>query len=86
MCDAELTAAGSRGLQDQAATPLGLTPQELAVAHLVTTGLTNREVAAELFLSVKTVEYHLGKVFAKLGVSTRTQLAQRMAVENGTHD
>jgi DNA-binding NarL/FixJ family response regulator len=55
-----------------------LTPQETAVAELVAKGMTNREVAAELVISVKTVEYHLGKVYAKLDVTTRTQLAQRL--------
>jgi DNA-binding NarL/FixJ family response regulator len=58
-----------------------LTPQEAAVARLVASGLTNREVATELVLSVKTVEYHLGKVFAKLGLTSRSQLAARLARE-----
>jgi DNA-binding NarL/FixJ family response regulator len=51
-----------------------LTPQELQVALAVGRGLTNREVAAHLFLSVKTVEYHLSKTYAKLGLTNRTQL------------
>ncbi|MDQ4132897.1 MAG: helix-turn-helix transcriptional regulator [Actinomycetota bacterium] len=54
-----------------------LTPQEAAVARLVATGLTNRAVALELVLSVKTVEYHLGHVYAKLDVASRSQLAAR---------
>jgi DNA-binding NarL/FixJ family response regulator len=45
------------------------------VARLVAGGLSNREVAAELVLSVKTIEYHLSNVYAKLGVSSRTQLS-----------
>lgn len=53
-----------------------LTPQEVAVARLVADGRTNKEVAAELFLSVKTVEYHLGHVYAKLAIRRRTELAR----------
>ena len=56
-----------------------LTPQELAVARLVSTGLTNREAATELVVSPKTVEYHLGHVYAKLRVRSRTELAARLA-------
>ncbi|XVV15390.1 helix-turn-helix transcriptional regulator [Actinoplanes sp. CA-131856] len=55
----------------------GLTPQESHVARAVATGQTNREVAAALFLSSKTVEFHLGNIYRKLGVRNRTQLAQR---------
>jgi ATP/maltotriose-dependent transcriptional regulator MalT len=56
-----------------------LSPQEQAVATLVATGLTNRQVAERLVLSTKGVEYHLGHVFTKLGVATRTELAARLA-------
>lgn len=56
-----------------------LTPQESAVAQLVADGMTNRQIATELVVSVKTVEYHLGHVFAKLGVQSRAQLAARLA-------
>jgi DNA-binding CsgD family transcriptional regulator len=59
--------------------PTALTPQESAVASLVAAGLTNKEVASRLVLSPKTVEYHLGNIFAKLGVSSRTELAIRLA-------
>jgi len=52
-----------------------LTSRELAVAKLVARGLTNREVATELIISPKTVEFHLGNVYGKLGFSSRTQLA-----------
>jgi DNA-binding CsgD family transcriptional regulator len=54
-----------------------LTAQELQVANLVTQGLSNREVAAQLFISPRTVDFHLRNVFTKLGVSSRGQLAQR---------
>lgn len=63
-------AAGSRG-----AAPSPLTPQERRVAAAVVTGASNREVAAELFLSPKTIEFHLGQIYRKLGVHPRTQLA-----------
>jgi DNA-binding CsgD family transcriptional regulator len=71
---AELRAAGGRrrsatGSRDQ------LTVSERRVAATVARGLTNREVAAELFLSPKTVEFHLGQIYRKLGVRSRTQLA-----------
>ena len=57
-----------------------LTPQELRVAEAVALGMSNREVAAALFLSVKTIEMHLGRVFRKLGVRNRAELARRAAV------
>jgi DNA-binding CsgD family transcriptional regulator len=61
---------------EPAATPL--TAQEQAVTHLVAQGRTNREAAAELFLSVKTVEHHLSRAYAKLGVRSRTELVGRL--------
>jgi DNA-binding NarL/FixJ family response regulator len=56
-----------------------LTAQELRVALAVARGATNREVAAELFLSPKTIEFHLRLVYRKLGVRSRTQLARLVA-------
>jgi DNA-binding CsgD family transcriptional regulator len=52
-----------------------LTGQERQVAHLARDGLSNSEIAARLFLSPRTVEWHLGKVFTKLGIRSRSQLA-----------
>jgi len=73
-CDRELKAGGVHAVRTDRA-PDDLTPQEQAVTDLVVRGLSNREVAAQLFLSPKTVQYHLTRVFAKLGVRSRTELA-----------
>ena len=53
------------------------------MARLVASGLSNREAAAQLYLSPKTVEYHLASVFTKLGVSHRHQLAARLRRPEG---
>jgi DNA-binding CsgD family transcriptional regulator len=53
-----------------------LTPQELQIAHLVAEGKTNKEVAAQLYLSPKTIEYHLGNTYRKLDVHSRAELAR----------
>ena len=74
-CERELVACGLRPVRRGDGERPELTPQEQAVARLVSTGRTNRAVAAELLLSVKTVEVHLTRIYAKLGVSSRAQLA-----------
>jgi DNA-binding CsgD family transcriptional regulator len=72
----ELLATGERARKRTVDTRDQLTPQETQVARFAANGLTNREIAAQLFISPSTVEYHLRKVFRKLGVKSRTQLAQ----------
>ncbi len=52
-----------------------LTPQERKIIRLAARGLSNRDIAAQLFLSPRTVGYHLYKAFPKLGIAARTELA-----------
>jgi DNA-binding NarL/FixJ family response regulator len=73
-CAAELAALQVAAAEASPAVLLGLSRAELAVARLVVTGLTNREVAAKLYVSVKTVEYHLRNSFIKLDISSRREL------------
>ena len=73
----ELGACGLKPLRRSAREQPGLTPQEQAVARLVAMGRTNRQVADELLLSTKTVEVHLTRIYAKLGITSRSQLAAR---------
>ncbi|HEY1634757.1 MAG TPA: LuxR C-terminal-related transcriptional regulator [Acidimicrobiales bacterium] len=74
----ELRATGERARKRTVETSSDLTPQEAQISHLVAQGATNQEIAAQLFISPSTVEYHLRKVFSKLEVKSRTQLAQRV--------
>jgi DNA-binding CsgD family transcriptional regulator len=70
----ELLATGATARQRTVTTQADLTPQESQIARLAAAGRTNPEIGSELFISPKTVEYHLSKVFAKLGLTTRRQL------------
>jgi len=76
---AELRASGARLRRPDASARDELTPQELQVALVVADGATNREAAARLFLSPKTIEVHLSRAYRKLGVRTRTELSRRVA-------
>ncbi|MDW5597348.1 AAA family ATPase [Conexibacter stalactiti] len=76
-CERELEGGGA-GVAPAAGGRAALTGRERAVAQLAARGLTNREIAAELMVSVKTVEVHLTRIFAKLAISSRQQVAARL--------
>ena len=78
---AELAATGETRRRRDPSTIDELTPQELQIALLLTGGKTTRETAAALFLSPKTVEYHLRHVYQKLGIHSRHQLAQTLTTQ-----
>jgi DNA-binding CsgD family transcriptional regulator len=74
----ELLATGETVRKRTAATHDQLTPQEAQIARLARAGLSNQEIGAQLFLSARTVEWHLAKVFTKLEISSRRQLQQAL--------
>jgi DNA-binding CsgD family transcriptional regulator len=75
----ELRATGERTRRRTIDTPAQLTARETQIARLAGDGLSNPEIAAQLFMSPRTVEYHLGKVFTKLAISSRNQLRGALA-------
>ncbi|MER7165787.1 AAA family ATPase [Micromonospora sp. NPDC000207] len=77
----ELRAAGESGQAPPPAVLDALTPQELRIAGLVADGLSSRQIAARLFLSPRTVEYHLYKMYPKLGIGSRTDLARLVVLQ-----
>lgn len=76
--ETELLATGERVGPRSSEHGESLTAQERRVAELAAEGQSNVEIASQLFISPSTVEYHLHKVFRKLGVKSRTQLARRV--------
>jgi DNA-binding CsgD family transcriptional regulator len=78
---AELLATGEQVRKRTMPAPSDLTPQEQQVAVLAAGGSTNAEIASRLFITVSTVEFHLNKVFRKLGISSRRQIESRLGAE-----
>lgn len=76
-CNRELQATGINIPRRDAADWSTLTSQEKAVASLVCAGASNKKAAEELFIGAKTIQYHLTRIYAKLGVTSRTELAAR---------
>jgi DNA-binding NarL/FixJ family response regulator len=72
--ETELRASGHRLPQPRSEGPSGLTAQELQIAHLAASGLSNKEIASRLFLSHRTVGAHLYRIFPKLGLTSRAGL------------
>jgi DNA-binding NarL/FixJ family response regulator len=77
----ELLATGETARKRVAQTRDQLTPQEAQIARLARGGLSNPEIGARLFISPRTVEYHLHKVFKNLGICSRSQLVQALPSE-----
>jgi DNA-binding CsgD family transcriptional regulator len=75
----ELRATGDTGRQRRLATFRELTAQEAQVARLASQGLTNQEIGSRLFISARTVQYHLSKVFTKMNLTSRNQLSRALA-------
>ena len=70
----ELHTAGERIRRREIGSPTDLTPQEMHIARLAREGRTNAEIATALFLSARTIEWHLAKIFTKLGIASRKEL------------
>jgi DNA-binding NarL/FixJ family response regulator len=86
----ELRATGQHAQKRQAGEPHPraaaetLTAQEAQIAQLARDGLSNPEIGTRLFISARTVQYHLGKVFTKLGISSRSRLHQVLPTQPGS--
>jgi DNA-binding NarL/FixJ family response regulator len=79
----ELRATGATVRKPTAGSNGDLTPQETQVARLASEGLSNPEIGSRLFLSPRTVEYHLRKVFAKLRINSRKELIRVLGSQGG---
>jgi DNA-binding CsgD family transcriptional regulator len=79
---AELRAAGEAIPRPAPNRLAALTPQELRIAAAVSEGASNRQIAAQLFLSPRTVDYHLRKVFQKTGITSRAELVRLVLAEH----
>jgi DNA-binding NarL/FixJ family response regulator len=79
----ELRAAGGRPRRPLTSGVGALTPSERRVAELAASGSLNREIADALFVTISTVEFHLRRAFRKLGITSRTQLGDALAVPGG---
>ncbi|MFJ9054766.1 AAA family ATPase [Streptomyces sp. NPDC102409] len=77
-CGTDLAAMGLTAPTHARQHVLALTERELSVAHLIAGGMTNQEAATELYVTQKTVEYHLSHIYAKLGITSRRHLAQAL--------
>jgi DNA-binding CsgD family transcriptional regulator len=75
----ELLATGERARKRTVDTQFDLTPQERHVAMLAASGLTNPEIATQLFVTTSTIEFHLSRVFRKLGITSRKQIGRRLS-------
>jgi DNA-binding NarL/FixJ family response regulator len=82
----ELLATGEHVRERSPETGWQLTGQEARVAELAGDGASNPEIAAQLYISRRTVEYHLRKVFTKLGINSRYQLALALGRPSETAD
>jgi ATP/maltotriose-dependent transcriptional regulator MalT len=77
-CEADLAASGLTVAENDPGGRPTLTERETSVAYVIASGRTNQEAAAELYVSQKTVEYHLSNIYAKLGISSRRLLADAL--------
>jgi DNA-binding CsgD family transcriptional regulator len=78
-CDMEMTGSGLSRPSKQSFDPVRLTARELAVAQRAAAGKSNQDIASEMLISVKTVQFHIGNIYAKLGVRSRVQLAGQVS-------